>query len=125
MEKHVTLVGALHIGYAAFQILGALFAFLFIAGGGLLGGLISKEEIVIGITFFIATTVAVWVILVSVPGIIGGIGLLRHKSWARYVVLVVSVLILLNVPLGTGIGVYSIWALAQDDSAKPFGSACC
>jgi len=111
MEKHVTLVGALHIGYGAFQILGALVAFMFIVGGGLLGGLISKEESVIGITLFIA----LWVILISVPGIIGGIWLLRHKSWARYVVLVVSVLILLNVPLGTGIGAYSIWALAEDE----------
>jgi len=115
MEKHVTLVGALHIGYGAFQILGALVAFMFIVGGGLLGGLISKEESVIGITFFIATTIALWVTLVSVPSIVGGIWLLRHKSWARYVVLVVSVLILLNVPLGTGIGAYSIWALAEDE----------
>jgi hypothetical protein len=37
MEKHVILVGALHIGYSAFQILGGLIAFLFIVGGGLLG----------------------------------------------------------------------------------------
>jgi len=125
MEKHVTLVGALHIGYGAFQILGALVAFMFIVGGGLLGGLISKEESVIGITFFIGATVALWVTLVSLPGIVGGIGVLKHKPWARYLVLVVSVLILLNVPLGTGIGAYSMWALAQDDSAKPFGSACC
>jgi hypothetical protein len=124
MVKHVTLVGALHIGYGAFHVLCALFAFLFIAGGGLLGGLIAEEEFVTGITFFIATTIALWVILISVPGIIGGIWLLRHKSWARYVVLVVSVLALLNVPLGLGIGVYSIWVLVQDETAKLFGPCC-
>jgi len=39
MEKHVTLVGALHIGYGAFHVLCALCAFTLIAGGGLLGGL--------------------------------------------------------------------------------------
>jgi len=125
VEKHITLVGALHIGYGAFHVLCALFAFLFIAGGGLLGGLIAEEEFVIGITLLIATTIAVWVILVSVPSIVGGVGLLKHKPWARYVVLVVSVLILLNLPLGSGIGAYSIWVLVQDDSAKLFGSACC
>jgi hypothetical protein len=124
MEKHVTLVGALHIGYGAFHVLCALFASLFIVGGGLLGGLIAEEKFVIGITFFIATTVAVWVILVSVPSIVGGIGLLRYKSWARYVVLVVSVLILLNVPLGTGVGAYSIWVLVQDETGKLFGPCC-
>jgi len=122
MEKHVTLVGALHIGYAAFQIVGALVAFMFIGGGGLLGGLISKEEFVIGITFFIATTIALWVTLVSLPGIVGGVWLLRHKSWARYLVLVVSVLGLLNVPLG--LGIYSLWALVQDETAKLFGPCC-
>jgi hypothetical protein len=124
MEKHVTLVGALHIGYGAFHVLCALAAFTLIAGSGLLGGLIAEEEFVIGITFFVATTIALWIILISVPSIIGGVWLLRHKPWARYMVLVLSVLALLNVPLGTGIGVYSIWALVQDETAKLFGPCC-
>jgi len=124
MEKHVTLVGALHIGYGAFHILCALLAFMFIAGGGLLGALIAEEELVIGITFFVATMVAVFVILLSVPGIVGGIWLLKHRPWARYLVLVVSVLALLNVPLGLGIGVYSIWILLQPETEKLFGPCC-
>jgi len=124
MEKHVTLVGALHIGYGAFHVLCALLAFPFIAGGGVLGGLIAEEEFVFFITFFIATMVAVWVALISVPGIIGGIWLLKHKQWARYLILVVSVLALLNVPLGLGIGVYSIWVLLQPETEKLFGPCC-
>ena len=124
MEKHVTLVGALHLGYGAFRVLCALFAFLFIAGGGVLGGLIAEEEWVIGITCFVATSIAVWLILLSVPGIIGGIWLLRHKPWARYLVLVVSVLALLDVPLGLGIGCYSIWVLLQQETEKLFGPCC-
>jgi hypothetical protein len=122
MEKHVTLVGALHIGYSALQILGGLIAFMFIVGGGLLGGLIAKEELVFGITFFVGTTITVWVLLVSIPGIIGGVGLLRYKPWARYMVLVLSVLALLNFPIGMAIGIYSIWALVQDETAKLFAS---
>ena len=124
MEKHVTLVGALHIGYGAFHVLCALAAFAFIAGGGLLGGLVAEEKFVIGITLFIATTIAVWIILTSVPGIIGGVWLLRHKPWARYLVLVVSVLALMDVPLGLGIGIYSIWVLVQDETEKLFGPCC-
>jgi hypothetical protein len=122
MEKHVTLVGALHIGYSAFQILGGLIAFMFIVGGGLLGGLIAKEELVFGITFFVGTTIAVWVLLVSIPGIVGGVGLLRYRPWARYMVLVLSVLALLNFPIGMAIGIYSLWALVQDETAKLFAS---
>ena len=122
MKQHVTFVGALHIGYNAFGILAAMAVFMFIVGGGLIGGLISEEEIVIPITLFVGTSIAFWLVLLSVPGIIGGIGLLKYKSWARYLVLVLSVLGLLNIPIGTAIGVYSIWVLAQDETAKLFGS---
>lgn len=123
MEKHVTLVGALHIGYSALGILGGLIAFTFIVGGGLMGGLFSgEEEIVIPITFFVGTTIALWVLLVSVPGIVGGIGLLRYRPWARYMVLVLSVLSLVNIPIGIAIGIYSIWVLVQDETAKLFAS---
>ena len=96
--------------------------FMFIVGGGLIGGLISEEEIVIPITFFLGTAIALWLVLVSVPGIVGGMGLLKYRSWARYLVLVLSILGLLNVPVGTAIGVYSIWVLAQDETAKMFAS---
>jgi len=33
-------------------------------------------------------------------------------------VLIISVLDLLNIPIGTAIAVYTIWVLVQDDTAK-------
>jgi hypothetical protein len=124
MQKHITLVGALFVGYSAFQVLGGLIAVLFIIGGGLLGGLISDEGIVLGITFFIGATIGTWILLVSVPGIIAGVGLLRRRTWGRYLALVMSVIWLLNIPIGTAIGAYSIWVLVQDETAKLFGPCC-
>lgn len=125
MEKHVTLVGVLQIGYNALGVLAAMATFLLIVGGGLLGGLISGEEdTVIPITFFVGTAVSMWLLIISVPGIVGGIGVLRHQSWARYLILVLSVVELFSIPIGTTVGVYSIWALAQDQSAKLFGPCC-
>jgi hypothetical protein len=125
MEKHVTVVGAVHIGFAALGILAAVMVFLFVAGGGLIGGLVSgDEDIVIPITCCVGTTITFWLLLVSIPGIVGGIGLLRYKSWARYLVLVLSVLALLSVPIGTAIGIYSIWVLVQDETARLFGPCC-
>jgi hypothetical protein len=123
MQKHVTVVGVIHIAYNAFGILAAMATFLFIVGGGLVGGLVSgEEEIVIPITFIVGTAATFWLLLVSVPGIIGGVGLLRLKPWARYMVLVLSVLDVLNIPIGTAIGVYSIWVLLQEETAKLFAS---
>ena len=121
MEKHVTFVGALQIGYNAFGVLAAMAVFLFIVGGGVLGGLISgEEEIVIPITFFVGTCISFLLVLTSVPSIIGGIGLLKRQTWARYMVLVLSILDLFNVPIGTAIGAYSIWALLQNETAELF-----
>ena len=122
MKQHVTVVGALHIGYSAFQILGAIVAFMFIVGAGLIGGLIAEEGIVVAIAATLGILIAVWTVLVSVPGIVGGIGLLKYKSWARYLVLVLAVLDLFNIPIGTAIGVYSIWVLAQDETAQLLAS---
>ena len=53
---------------------------------------------------------------ISVAGIIGGIGLLKRRSWARILLLIVSVLQLLDIPLGTALGIYTIWVLIQDET---------
>jgi hypothetical protein len=124
MQKHVTLVGALHIGYNAFQLVVALIGFIFLVGGGLIGGFVSQEEIVFAVTFVVGAIICLWILMVSLPSIIGGIALLRYKPWGRYMVLVLSVLALFNIPLGTFIGVYSIWVLVQDETAKLFGPCC-
>ena len=55
-----------------------------------------------------------------VPGIVGGIGLLRHKQWVRYLVLILGILSLLNIPVGTALGIYTLWVLLQDETAKLF-----
>ncbi len=123
MERHVTFVGALQIGYNAFGILAAMATFMLIVGGGLVGGLISGgQDIVIPITFFVGTAISMWLLLLSVPGIVGGIGLLGHQPWAGYLVLVLSILDLANVSIGTAIGAYSIWVLVQDETTKLFSS---
>ena len=121
MNKHITFVGALQIGYNAFGVLAAMARFMFIVGGGLIGGLISsEEEIVIPITFFVGTAISMWLLVLSVPGIVGGIGVLRRQSWARYMVLVLSILDLFSVPIGTAVGAYSIWVLVRDETAELF-----
>jgi hypothetical protein len=89
MEKHVTILGALYIAFSSLGVLAAIIVFVAIAGGGLLSGEDKLEAIAVGsaIAFFLA--------LISVPGIIGGIGILKRKSWARILVLILGFLNLL------------------------------
>jgi hypothetical protein len=63
-------------------------------------------------------TVIGWLILAkAAAGFIAGWGLLQREDWARTMALVVGFVALLNVPIGTAIGIYTLWVLlpAQSD----------
>jgi hypothetical protein len=117
MEKHVTLVGIFHIGLGALGLVGALIAFLFVVGGGLISG---EPEAMVATTV-IGSLIALVVGVLSVPAIVGGIGLLRYKPWARILVMILAVIDLFNVPIGTAVGIYTLWVLLQDETAALFG----
>ncbi len=116
MDKHVTVVAALHIGFGALGVLIAFIVLVVVVGAGWFSG----EEEAIAITSIVGPLVAFILFLYSAPRIIGGFGLLKHKSWARILVLIMSVLALVNVPVGTAVGVYSIWVLVSDKTAQLF-----
>jgi len=69
---------------------------------------------------FLAVSIPVLIGFMSTLGLIGGIGLLSHSPWARYLIIVVAALGCLNIPIGTLKGVYSLWVLLQDDTVKLF-----
>jgi len=71
---------------------------------------------VLGIIGFFITA---FLMVLSLPGIIGGWGLFTGRSWGKPVVLVLSVLHLFNIPFGTALGIYSFWALLRDPQPQP------
>lgn len=90
--------------------------FLTVAGGGLISG----EPEAIAITATVATVVAAFIGVLSVPGIIAGVGLLQRWSWARVLAIVLGFLNLPNFPIGTAIGIYTIWVLLQEETSPLF-----
>ena len=56
----------------------------------------------------------------SVLGIIAGIGLMAYQGWARILAIIVSAINCINVPIGTLVGVYSIWTLVQEETIVLF-----
>lgn len=116
MKEHVTVVGALCIGLGALGVVLAIIAFVVLAGIGVLSG----DREALPILTFIAVISAGFLAVISVPDIIGGIGLLRRQPWARILVLILSVIKLINFPLGTIVGIYSIWVLMQNEVAQLF-----
>ena len=121
-ETHVKIVAWLHIVLSALVLLVTALVLIVFLGIGLLLAT-TDEAAAMGIFAVIATIVGGFLFLVSVPGLIGGIGLLQRQNWARILVLILSVLQLFNVPFGTAVGVYSLWVLTRDETAALFGES--
>ncbi len=116
MERHINVVAALQIGYS---ILGLIIGTVLFIAFHFIGDFVDEQEAQIVLPI-IANIVIILVAIFSIPGIIAGIGLFKRKEWARILTLVLSVLHLLSFPLGTAVGVYSIWALVQPENVEAF-----
>jgi len=116
MEKHVTLVAVINIAFGFFGIFLGFFIFVVLIGAGVL----SHDPEALKITTIVGIAVASFLILTSIPEIIGGFGLLKRRPWARVLVLIIAVLDLMFIPIGTLIGIYELWVLLQEDTAKLF-----
>jgi hypothetical protein len=114
MEKHIRILGIIYIALGAIGILAALLLFIIVAGGGLLSG----DRQAVAITTTTGTVVALFLLLISIPGVIGGIGLLQHRRWARPLLIVIGALNLFSFPFGTAVGIYTLWALLKPETRE-------
>jgi Ni,Fe-hydrogenase I cytochrome b subunit len=114
MEKHITLVAAFHITFGIISIIAGIVLATILASIGFL----SREPQAMAILGTIAPLIGLFMIIVGLPMVIGGIGLLKRRSWSRILVIIVSVLALFKIPIGTALGVYSIWAMLQDETVQ-------
>ena len=116
MEKHIDIIAGLNIGLSILGMLAgfAVFGILYVVGD------ISDDQQAQLILSLISKVLMGFVVLLSIPGLIAGLGLLRRKEWARVLALIVSVISLLNFPLGTAVGVYSIWTLVHPEVVAKF-----
>jgi hypothetical protein len=115
-EKHVHLLGILHIVHSSLVLLLGLGIFMLMVGIGI----ISRDQDAALVLGIIGTLVAGLMVFISIPGIVGGIGLLKLKPWGRILTLIVGILKLLDIPIGTALGVYTIWVLMREDVEKLF-----
>lgn len=117
MKKHVTIVGAIHIGFGVLGLIAAVIVFFAI---NFAKGFVQNEEIPTMVLGFLSVSLPLLIGFLSTLGLVGGIGLLSFQTWARYLVIVVAALGCLNIPIGTLKGVYSLWVLFQDEAIKLF-----
>jgi hypothetical protein len=116
MEKHITLVAALNIGFGFLGVFIAIFLFIAVVGGGFLSG----DQEAMRITLIVGTALAFFFLVTSIPEIIGGFGLLKHKSWARTLVIIIACVDLIFIPIGTALGIYALWVLLNEETTQLF-----
>lgn len=110
MRTHITIVALMNIVFGALLAFGGVMlalglGLLGITTGDLVGSLVMGTAGVVGGLLMVAF---------ALPQLIGGVGLMARKSWARYVLIVTSAIGLFKFPIGTALSVYALWVLFHD-----------
>ncbi len=117
LAGHVRLLGILWLALSAFRLLPGLFLMAFFRHRG------PFEFLPPEVPFFVHTIIRVVgvVLLASAAvGILAGWGLLERQPWARVLAIVLGVLNLIDMPFGTALGVYTLWALLPSKSEEEY-----
>lgn len=117
MEKHVQILAVLYIAFGVLLLAIGIGLFVVIAGAGVISGDLEA----LAITGAVGTFIGIIFLILSVPSIIAGFGLLRYRPWARILALILGVLQIANVPFGTALGIYTLWVLINDRTQPLFG----
>jgi hypothetical protein len=117
MKDHVKVIGILWVVFGALCLCLAFFALLFFFG---VAQIPDVEDVSPGILRIIGIVASSFLGLIALPQIIGGLGLIRHKEWARILILVLSFLSLVHVPFGTALGIYTMIILFNPEAVRLF-----
>lgn len=124
MQTHVKVLAVLFIVFSALGVISAI-GLLAVFGGaaGIVGSAAEAEDAAIALPIIGMTggLLTVFLLLVSVPGLVTGFGLLSFKPWARILGIVLCAINLINIPFGTIFGAYGLWVLLTKDTERLFG----
>ena len=126
MQTHVKVLGVMYLAVGACMLLLALFLAMTMGSvAGIVGATAEPQDAAIAVPILgIAGTALVAMLgIFSLPSLITGYGLLYFKSWARIVGIVLSAVSLINIPLGTAVGVYGLWVLLNKETERLFDAA--
>ena len=131
VREHVRLVGILWMAYSALHVVAGVV--VIVVAQVIFGSVHGVIHIPNGpppeVTVWLRPLISFigWMILAkAAAGFIAGWGLLQRQDWARTVALVVAFIALLSVPIGTALGIYTLWVLLptqSDDEYKALTQA--
>lgn len=117
MESHKRVVGILYIVTGVLQFIIMLLVSVLISS--LIPFIADNAEenarwVFDWLVPFINIIAAIVIIFFSIPSVVSGAALLQGKSWALTLLLILGCFKLFSFPIGTAIGIYTIWVYAED-----------
>jgi hypothetical protein len=113
-QNHIRIVSLLTLAGGVLGLLPSL-VMLLVAGGLLTAGPFGTNPGELFLAGGIVGLIALCFLVIGLPAVIAGFGLLARKGWARPLTLVIAVFNLLAFPLGTVLGIYQFWVLAMNE----------
>jgi len=118
MRDHVRILAWCFIAYSSIIVLVGVG----IGSIVLFGGAVSGDQQALFVTGAVGAGIAGFLIIISLPGMFAGIGLLKMKPWGRIVAIVVGAMHILSFPFGTALGVYTLYVLLNAETEGLFRS---
>lgn len=116
LDTHVKILGWLHLVMSClFLVIGVIVTAVMI-----FGGILSNDAEALGIITVVALFVGGLMLVLGLPGIAAGFGLLKRKNWGRILAIIVGLLNITNFPIGTALGVYTAYVLLQNSAPAYF-----
>jgi len=126
VREHVRILAILNIVLGSIALLIGVCFLLFFGGLGIFASVAGRHDpdafVAIPVLGAVGGIIFVALLVFSAPQIIGGIGLLKGQPWARILMIVVSALGLMSVPIGTALGIYGLWVLLNEETARLFSA---
>ena len=113
LDTHARVAAVLHIVMGDLSLLVLLAIGALVGAFGAYGASFGVERQLAEVVGGVGLIVVGCFVLVAILEIVGAVLLMRGSDTGRILTLVFSVLHLLNVPIGTAVGIYSLWALLR------------
>ena len=123
MATHVKVVAVLYLVLSGLGVLAAVMLMMVVGGAAtIVGANAAAEEAAVALPIIGigGTALVIFLLALSLPGLIAGWGLLSYRPWARILTIVLSAINLINVPFGTVLGVYGLFVLLNGETERLF-----
>jgi hypothetical protein len=115
IEKHTRILAILWLVVSVIRLVPA-FALWFGSGMAMHFVPFPFRAFVVPIAGFIGALLFATAVL----GFLAGWGLLNYRTWARMLTIILGVIALIHFPLGTALGIYTLWVLLPMESEREY-----